>query len=296
MKYKKYLFITILIVLLGCIKCDKLLAAETEEKYCYYLTDDRQTSVRYKKTNYKFYIDQRGENFVTSFNDEPLINRTETKEDKILPTIVRNVTMTGITVNKISNPNGCPNYIVYRRYCVLSGICSDGIYGFDDENDAKEFKNASEQIPAKNDSRGEISVWLLRKGNGTRDYTEEDYFGAMVPVNIGGDPADVDCNALFGNKDDDNSLAYLIDSVLKYVRIIVPILLILLGALDIGKAVIASREEEMRKAQSALIKRTIAAICVFLAPVFVNIVMNLADIVWQGEDYSYCTVMSYKEK
>lgn len=282
MKYKKYLLITILIVLLGCIKCDKLLAAEAEQKYCYYLTDDKQTNVRYDKTKYKFYIDKRGENFVTKFKEDGLINRTSSKTDDPVIFFIEWVPGTRIEIPKISVPTECPRYIVYRHY----KDSSDGIWGFDSNNHflAIIFNEASNNLEG-------MQSWLLSSG-----YTAEDYYGAMVPIDAGGEEVPVDCNALFGNKDDETSLAYLIDSALQYVRIIVPILLILLGTLDIGKAVIASREEEMRKAQTTFIKRAIAAICVFLVPIFVNIVMSLADIVWQGKDYSYCTVMSYKEK
>jgi len=68
----------------------------------------------------------------------------------------------------------------------------------------------------------------------------------------------------------------------------VPVLLILLGIIDFGKAVVASKEDEMRKAQSTFIKRIIAAVAIFFVPLFVDIIMDLADIVWAGTGYSSC--------
>lgn len=44
----------------------------------------------------------------------------------------------------------------------------------------------------------------------------------------------------------------------------VPILLIVFGTLDLAKAVIAGKEDEMKKAQSTLIRRVIYAVAVFL--------------------------------
>lgn len=59
------------------------------------------------------------------------------------------------------------------------------------------------------------------------------------------------------------------------VQIAIPIVLIVYGVIDLGKAVIASDEKEIKAAQSRLIKRCIYAAAVFLVVFFVQIVMNL---------------------
>lgn len=59
------------------------------------------------------------------------------------------------------------------------------------------------------------------------------------------------------------------------VQIAIPIILIVYGVIDLGKAVIASDEKEIKAAQSRLIKRCIYAAAVFLVVFFVTIVMNL---------------------
>ena len=56
----------------------------------------------------------------------------------------------------------------------------------------------------------------------------------------------------------------LIKAVVQVFQIVIPILLILFGLIDLGKAVIASKEDEMKKARKNLIKRVIYAIAVFL--------------------------------
>lgn len=55
----------------------------------------------------------------------------------------------------------------------------------------------------------------------------------------------------------------------------VPFMLILFGMLDLGKAVMSSKEDEMKKAQSVLIKRVIYAVAVFLVITIVTFVMNM---------------------
>ena len=86
------------------------------------------------------------------------------------------------------------------------------------------------------------------------------------------------------------SIAYLVNTVLQYVRVIVPILIIILGSLDFAKAVIAGKEDEMKKAQSTFIKRLVIGVAVFFVPALVNIIIYLADIVWEGLGYSTCTL------
>ena len=67
------------------------------------------------------------------------------------------------------------------------------------------------------------------------------------------------------------------------IRILVPIALLIYGALDLAKAVIASDEKEIKGATSKFIKRAVAAVAVFFAVTLVNVVMG---IVGKGEDSS----------
>ena len=69
----------------------------------------------------------------------------------------------------------------------------------------------------------------------------------------------------------------LIYNVLKIFWILIPIGLIIYGTIDLGKAVIASDEKEVKAAQTRLIKRFIYAALVFFIPMFVTIVMNLVS-------------------
>ena len=64
-------------------------------------------------------------------------------------------------------------------------------------------------------------------------------------------------------------------SVMKIVTIVIPIALIVYGTIDLGKAVIASEEKEVKAAQKRLIQRFIYAALVFFVPMLVGVVMNL---------------------
>lgn len=59
------------------------------------------------------------------------------------------------------------------------------------------------------------------------------------------------------------------------IQIGVPIILIIMGAIDLGKAVLSSDDKEIKGATSKLIKRCIAAVAVFFVVTIVTLLMNL---------------------
>ena len=63
--------------------------------------------------------------------------------------------------------------------------------------------------------------------------------------------------------------------ILPIFQILIPIGLILMGTIDLGKAVIASDEKEIKEAQSKLIKRFIYAALVFLMFTLVSVLMRI---------------------
>lgn len=67
----------------------------------------------------------------------------------------------------------------------------------------------------------------------------------------------------------------LLTTVFRLLQWGIPIVLILFGAIDLGKAVIASKEDEMKKAQSTLIKRVVYAVIIFFLFTIVNLVMGI---------------------
>ena len=62
------------------------------------------------------------------------------------------------------------------------------------------------------------------------------------------------------------SVLKLLKNVMNLLWILIPIGLLLFGVIDLGKAVIASKEDEMKKAQGRFIRRLVAAALIFIAP------------------------------
>ena len=63
--------------------------------------------------------------------------------------------------------------------------------------------------------------------------------------------------------------------VLLVFKIVIPLLLIIFGMIDLGKAVIASKDDEIKKSISSLVKRAIAAVIIFLLPTIISFIMTV---------------------
>ena len=71
-------------------------------------------------------------------------------------------------------------------------------------------------------------------------------------------------------------LVEIVNIIITIIKFGVPILLIIFGMLDLGKAVMASKEDEIKKGQQMFIKRLVAAIIVFFVVVVVELVVGVA--------------------
>lgn len=77
--------------------------------------------------------------------------------------------------------------------------------------------------------------------------------------------------------------------VILLLKIIIPLLLIVLGMVDLGKAVISSDDKAISKSVSTLAKRFIAAITIFFIPTIVSAIFNaVVHIDIQNSDYNIC--------
>lgn len=272
MKYKKYLVFIMILMLFGI----KAIKAET----CYYQSGD--ISLEYNLEEREFTIRQRENKSKILFDGEPLINADRDKSDGHTGKIIKSV-----------DGNTCPAYVVYRRYDGILFFNNDGIWGFNNSAEAETFRQESMQ------SSNRMLAWSSSITNITKEEFEsnikknvENYttgnVNNNVNYNVGGvstSDEQLSCEELF-----DPSIMELVNDVLKYPRFIVPIIILVLGTLDFFKAVMAGKEDEMKKAQKTFIKRVIIGVLVFLVPVLINAIMWIANIAWEGLGYSTCNL------
>ena len=87
-------------------------------------------------------------------------------------------------------------------------------------------------------------------------------------------------------------VAIIKNGVFPIVQIGIPILLIVFGTIDLGKAVISSDDKEVKQAQSRLIKRCIYAVAIFFITTLVSIIMSL---VGRGADQSEANTQNWAD-
>lgn len=128
--------------------------------------------------------------------------------------------------------------------------------------------------------------WIKNSGkSGNRTYTLTDNQYLNNSGGNGGQSPDAPNNPceLF-----DEETIEIIDKIMNIIRIMVPILLIILGITDFFRATFNNSEDNMKKDRDRFIKRIIAAIVVFLVPMFVHLVLTLANSVWSDINPDTC--------
>lgn len=69
----------------------------------------------------------------------------------------------------------------------------------------------------------------------------------------------------------------LVGQILLIFKIVIPILLIIFGMIDLGKAVVGSKDDDVKKAISHLAFRAAAAVVIFFIPTLVGFIFSIVD-------------------
>lgn len=72
-----------------------------------------------------------------------------------------------------------------------------------------------------------------------------------------------------------SALPKVISILYNILQVAVPILLVIMGSIDLSKGITAGKEDEMKKGQQLFIKRLIAGVLVFLVFIVVKLVISL---------------------
>lgn len=83
-------------------------------------------------------------------------------------------------------------------------------------------------------------------------------------------------------------LINIISMAITIIQIAVPLLLIIFGMLDLGKAVMAQKEDEIKKGQQTFLKRLLAAAIVFFVVVIVKLVIGLVADSTESKNITGC--------
>lgn len=118
------------------------------------------------------------------------------------------------------------------------------------------------------------NIYLLEKDNGIT--STDDVNDWMDDYN-----QEQECegsNSILGDPEDEDSVAWLLQQALNYIKVIGPILVVILSSIDFAQVIIKSDDDAMKKAQKKLITRLILAACLFFIPTLVQVMLDIFGI------------------
>ncbi len=74
---------------------------------------------------------------------------------------------------------------------------------------------------------------------------------------------------------DASDIFYLLGIIINVIKIVIPIIIILLAILDLGKASMAGEEKEIKEAQKMLLKRIIYGVLIFFVVTILQVLLGL---------------------
>ena len=79
-----------------------------------------------------------------------------------------------------------------------------------------------------------------------------------------------------------------IGEIIYVIRIVIPVIIVLLGTIDLGKAVMAGDEKVVKESQKTFIKRLIYGVAIFFIFIIVEVVFGLLGVETNEGDTKVC--------
>ena len=79
-----------------------------------------------------------------------------------------------------------------------------------------------------------------------------------------------------------------VGDIIYVVRIVIPVIIILLGTLDLGKAVMAGEDKKIKEAQKTFIRRLIYGVAIFFIFIIVEVIFGLLGVETEKGDSKIC--------
>ena len=86
------------------------------------------------------------------------------------------------------------------------------------------------------------------------------------------------CNGLLGDPNDEDSVAWLLQTILNYLRVLGPVLVVVLSSVDFARIIVNGDDEKFSKAKQTLFRRLIVVALLFLVPTIVSVLLNVFGI------------------
>ena len=160
----------------------------------------------------------------------------------------------------------------------LFGFANKNVYAICSVYDDNDYYGKTIHFTYQDSEAVSINEYYLDDPNLAKEQLGDDYViipNELVPLPEGWGE-EIVCDDIF-DWDDEGSVGWILKTILDYIKIIGPIAVVLLSALDFIKAILSSDEKVMKEAQSKLVIRLIAAVALFLIPTLVELLFNFIN-------------------
>lgn len=160
--------------------------------------------------------------------------------------------------------------------CLYSTATEDKFYGKNISftfRDTENINVSSADADLAKEQLGEGSVTEVDTNPFNDNSTEWDKIEGTISSE--GFNQSIGCDSIFSNEE--GTLGWMINTILNYVKILGPILVVLLSSIDFIKAVVGTDEKAMKEAQSKLVIRLVAALALFLVPTLVQLLLSFIN-------------------
>lgn len=82
----------------------------------------------------------------------------------------------------------------------------------------------------------------------------------------------------------------IVGKVMRILRIVIPLIIIVLGSIDLAKAVVSSDDKAISKSAKSLLIRLAIGVAIFFVPTIINVIFSTIEVFTDEEnnDYTVC--------
>lgn len=184
-----------------------------------------------------------------------------------------------INIEKRSNNKvrgTCEAASTYSNLCTVKFDISQSEFFPNDTFTCAPYLNTNYSTTGSNNPRAIYTIFELgREGDTDRSEGANESWEREDAINSDNWNQPIGCSDIFS--EEPGSVGSILRTILGYIRVIGPILVVLLSAIDFIKAIFGFDEKAMSNAYRKLIIRLIAAIALFLIPTLIDVLLDFIN-------------------
>lgn len=138
-----------------------------------------------------------------------------------------------------------------------------------------------------NQERGTDAYTLINK-KGMNPITKEPFVDLDDKLNYS-DINILNCDQLFDG--DSEELRRLIKTIYNFIKILVPIMILVLSTLDFAKTIFSGKEDDMKKVTKRFVSRLVIVAIIFLFPILLKLLLTIAYDIWGILSPDFCGIL-----